>query len=161
MMAAVTKLSDAERQRIVRLIGEGKSRNEIAGIVGRSYGTITNVARSVGHTFGAANLKHAHQARSSYSAERRAEIASTATQRAAELLEKFEGRYKVFNFGGKENTFAEHELDAPPVEAMRQMSAAFRDLMRTVLDIDRHDNRQEDGLAAVDEWLRDIVGSAS
>jgi len=38
------------------------------------------------------------------------------------------------------------------------MVQSVRDLVRTVLDIDRHDNRHEDGLSAVDQWLRGIMG---
>lgn len=46
----------------------------------------------------------------------------------------------------------------PPVEAKRQLVQAAREALRTVLDIDRHDNRNDEGLAAVDAWLRDIAG---
>ena len=46
----------------------------------------------------------------------------------------------------------------PPVDATRAMVQSVRDLVRTVLDIDRHDNRHEDGLSAVDQWLRGIMG---
>lgn len=75
------------------------------------------------------------------------------------LVSELEGEYLVFNFGGRDNTYAEHLLAAPPVEAKRALMATVRDAMRTVLDIDRHDNRNEEGLAAVDSWLRDIVGT--
>ena len=33
--------------------------------------------------------------------------------------------------------------------------------MRTVIDIDHHESRQAEGLAAVDQWLSDIIGSAA
>jgi hypothetical protein len=155
------KLTDDERHEIIRLIDQGKSRNDIAAATGRSRGTITNVAATIGHTFGQSALTHAHEARSSYCAERRAELAGKATERAHELLERMSGRFLVFNFGGRDNTYEEHELEEPPVEAQRAMAQAFRDLMRTVIDIDRHDNRHDEGLAAVDQWLRDMIGSAA
>lgn len=154
-------LTDAERQHILDLIQSGKGCAEIASEVGRAPDTVSRLAKSIGWTFGVTNLARAHEARSAYSAERRAVVAARAQERAEELLEKMSGRYLVFNFGGKENTYAEHELDEPPIEAIRQMAQAFRDLQRTVLDIDRHDNRQDEGVSAVDAWLRDLVGGAA
>lgn len=153
-------LDDDERQRIVQLIESGKGCAETAKLVGRSPDTVSRIARSIGWTFGVTNLARAHEARSAYSQDRRAQIAARATERAEEMLEKMSGAYLVFNFGGRDNTYEEHTLDAPPTEAQRAMAQTFRDLMRTVLDIDRHDNRADEGLSAVDEWLRGIVGDS-
>lgn len=154
------RLPDHEREHIADLIRSGKSCSAVAKDVGRSPDTVSRIAREIGWHFGDTNLAHAHEARSAYSAERRATIAAKATERAQQLLDEFEGEYLVFNFGGKENTYNEHTLPSPPIEARRQMAAAFRDLMRTVLEVDKHDNRNDEGLAAVDAWLRDIVGAA-
>lgn len=155
------KLTDDERAEIVRLIESGKPCRDIAKQVGRSADTISRIARSIGWTFGRPNLARAREAQSAYSAERRAELAAKATERAQEMLAKMDGRYLVFNFGGKDNTYEEHELEEPPVDALRAMAQTFRDLMRTVLDIDRHDNRADEGMAAVDQWLRDMIGAAA
>lgn len=156
-------LTDQERDDIARLLQDGKSHAEIARTVGRATGTVANVAKAIGHTgdqSASLRVRRANEGRSAYSAERRASIAATLTQRAEELLAEMEGRYLVFNFGGKDNTYEEHELESPPIEAKRQMIQAAREAIRTVLDIDRHDNRQDEGAAAVDQWLRDIVGDA-
>lgn len=153
-------LTDDEKQHIVELIQSGKGCAETAKEVGRAVDTVSRIARNIGWTFGKTNLTHAHEARSAYCAERRASLAAKATVEAERLLEELHGEYRVFNFGGKENTFASEVLDEPPVEAKRAMIQSFRELIRTVLDIDRHDNRADEGGAAVDEWLRGIVGDA-
>ncbi len=155
MAAPVT---DTERDQIIALIESGKSARDIAKQTGRSTSTISNIAKSIGHRFAQSNLARAHEARSAYSAERRAELAARATERAEQMLAKMEGEYLVFNFGGKDNDYNEHTLEQPPTEALRSMAQTFRDLMRTVLDIDRHDNRADDGIAAVDQWLRGLIG---
>lgn len=153
-------LTDDERDQIVTLIEAGKGCREIAEATGRSRSTVSGIAKEIGHTFGQSNLTRAHEARSAYSAEKRAELAAKATERAEQMLAKMEGAYLVFNFGGKDNDYNEHTLSEPPTEAQRAMAQTFRDLMRTVLDIDRHDNRADDQLSAVDDWLRSMIGEA-
>lgn len=154
-------LTNDERAEIVRHIESGKGCAETAKIMNRSADTVSRIAHSIGWTFGVTNLARAHGARSAYCAEARAGIAALATERAQSMLERWEQEYLVFNFGGKDNDYNEHVLSEPPVEAKRAMAQTFRDLMRTVLDIDRHDNRADEGLAAVDQWLRDMIGSAA
>jgi hypothetical protein len=151
-------IGDDERQRIIELLPTGKTCGEIAREVGRSTNTVSRVAATVGHSWGHVNAARAHEATAAYGAERRAVTMQRFHERADELLARMEGRFLVFNFGGKENTYNEHELEQPPVEAIRAMMQSAREAMRTVLDIDRHDNRNDEGLAAVDEWLRGIVG---
>jgi hypothetical protein len=151
-------LTADERADIIALLGEGLSANEIARRTRRSTSTVSGIAKTIGHRFGQSNVAHAHEARSAYSAERRAELAARATVEAERLLDRMSGSYVVFNFGGRDNTYEEHTFTEPPVDAMLNLMRAFREAMRTVLDIDRHDNRNDEGLAAVDQWLRDIAG---
>lgn len=154
-------VTDDERAEIIALIQSGQSCKAVAKTVGRSPDTISRIARSIGWTFGRTNLERARETRSAYCAERRAEIAATATEKAERLLAEMEEPFVAFNFGGKDNTYNEHHLDRPPTDAVRAMVQSFRDLMRTVIDIDRHDNQAEDGISAVDQWLRGIVAEES
>lgn len=156
-------LTNQERDEIARLLEAGQSHAEIARTVGRATGTIANIAKSIGWSGDqsrALRVRKANENRSAYSADRRAELAARATERAQEMLERWEAPYLVFNFGGRDNDYNEHQLAEAPIEAKRAMAQTFRDLMRTVIEIDRHDNRQDEGLSAVDEWLRGIVGDA-
>lgn len=155
------KLSDDERQRIIDLCGQGLSCNQIAAQTGRSSDTVSRIAATIGHRFGQQNAARAREVASGYGAERRAATMAKFHQRADELLDAMEGSYLVFNFGGRDNTYEEHQLKAPPVEAKRQLMQAARDAMRTVLDVDRHDNRNDEDVDAVSRWLRDIVGGGA
>ena len=151
-------LTDDERARIVDLLGQGHSANQIAKQVGRSVDTISRIAKTIGHQFGQTNLAHAHEARSAYSAERRATIAARLTEEAEKLLDEMHGKYKVHNFGGKDNTFNEKTLDEPPTEAKFTMVRAVGQAMKTVLEIDKHDNRDSENLSGFDAWWAAMMG---
>lgn len=154
-------LTDTERASIIAAIESGKSCQTIAAEFARSPDTISRIARSIGWTFGHTNAARARESRSAYCAERRAEIAAACTEKVERILADLERPFMAFNFGGKDNTYAEHEMDRPPVDAVRLMVQSVRDLVRTVLDIDRHDNRADEGLAQVDQWLRGMLGGDS
>lgn len=68
------------------------------------------------------------------------------------------GKYKVHNFGGKDNTFNEKTLDEPPTEAKFTMVRAVGQAMKTVLEIDKHDNRDSENLSGFDAWWAAMMG---
>lgn len=156
-------LTPDERDHIIKLIRAGWHRNDIATNLGRSRGTVTNVANTIGHnweTVGQSALTRARETRSAYCAERRATLAARFTEEAEQLLDQMHRPHLAYNFGGRDNTYEEHQLDEPPVDAKRALIQAAREAMRTVLDIDRHDNKGDEGAAAVDSWLRGMIGDA-
>lgn len=154
------KVTDVEKVEICRRLDAGESLGEISKATGRGRSTVRRIALAHGWTpseAARAATENAVRAHSAYSAERRATLAARFTEAAEKLLDQLDEPHLAFNFGGKDNTYEEHELPKPPVDAQRQLVQAAREAMRTVLDIDRHDNRAEDGLAAVDEWLRHLT----
>lgn len=140
-------LTDQERARIVELIQSGKGCVETSKIVGRSPDTVSRIANAIGHRFGETNLSRAHASRSAYCAERRAAIAERLVEEVDLLLDELHGEYLVFNFGGKDNTYEEHLLSEPPTEVKRALVQSVRDAMRTVIEIDRHDAKTDEGKA--------------
>lgn len=156
-MARGVRLTDAERQQVIDLLKTGKSARSISRETGRPPSTISDIAKSVGHHFGQANLARAHEAQSAYSAEWRADFAKRLSAKCDDLLSEMSGPYLVYNFGGRDNVYTEHMLDAPPTEAKAQLVKSIRLAMQTILDIDRHD-RSEDDMAVVDEWLKALRG---
>lgn len=150
-------ITDDERTTIIELLEQGMSHAQVAREVGRSTGSVANVAKAHGvraDQSALARVVRANEARSAFCAERRAVIAAKLTEEADRLLGEMHDPYLVFNFGGKDNTYEEHQLDEPPTEAKFTMVRTVGQAMKTVLDIDRQDNRADEGAAAVDEWLR-------
>lgn len=148
-------LTDDERTRIVELLGEGLSHAAVAAQVGRAASTVGNIARSIGHRSGQTNLTRAHEARSAFCAERRAKAAALAQERLEELLiEVWDAPVEtvVPGTGGTVTV-------APSPQDRHRISQAASALMRTVLDVDRHDNRADErGTAEVDRWLLVMMG---
>lgn len=152
------KLSEAERAEIITLIESGKSCNDVAKTVGRSSDTVSRIAREIGWTFGRTNLASAREARSAYSAEKRAEIAASMTEHAERILRQLVEPHTAFNFGGKDNDYNERTFDLPPADAAFTIARTARELVRTVLDIDRHDNRGDTVGSAFDAFLEHMMG---
>jgi hypothetical protein len=138
------RITDAERRRILDHLATGASCNATAKKFRRSPDTISRIAKKAGHSFGHTNLARAHEARKAYGAEARAATASRLHEEADRLLAELHEPHVVWNIGGKDNVYTEHRHPEPDVGAKYTMIRAAREAMRTVLDIDRHDNRQGD-----------------
>jgi len=151
-------LTSDERHTITELIQAGEPLRRIAQPTGRSRGTITGIAKTLGHTFGQSQAREAREARSAYCAEARANAARLAQERLEELLVSFvDERPVVVN--SKDGP--EVVMTRPDARAIRDLASAVHTLQRTGLDIDRHDNRNDEGAAAGEQWLRDITGGVS
>lgn len=123
-MAARQPLTDADRQQILALHAKGMTRNDIARTVKRSQSTISRVVAGAGKSFDRTDTRAATEARKADLAEKRARLREKYLQRADELLEQMTQPCVVFNFGGKDNTYAEHQLDKPPVKDLRDLMQA-------------------------------------
>lgn len=164
MTDVAAPLTDDERAAIIELIRSGLSYVEVARQTARSTGLVAKIAKEIGWSGDQSRLARvqvANENRSAYSAARRAKIAARLAEEAERLLLEMRQPHLAFNFGGKDNTYEEHQLEEPPVDAKRALMQTVRDALRTVIDIDRHDNRAEEGAAAVDAWLRDMIGSGT
>lgn len=138
-------LNDEERQRIAALLETGMSCTAIAKELGRSNDTISRVAKSVGHRFGQSSAARARDARSAYTAERRAVHAAQAQARIGLLLAGFDDPQPVVAWTP---TGPQAVMAQPDARAQRDRASAIQTLQRTVLDIDRHDNRGDSSEAA-------------
>jgi len=68
---------------------------------------------------------------------------------------------KAFNFGGKDNTYAEVALEQPTfVDQLKIMQAATIAVDRS-LKIAVHDTDSSANLAAVDQWLTHVTESGT
>lgn len=144
-MAAAHTFGDEKRARLRELHAAGMSLRQIATELSASTETISRHARNMGLSFDRSQTAEATKARVADLAAGRAALAERMLDEANLILDDMHGEYRVFNFGGKDNTFASEVLDEPPIEAKRSMmttaAIAFDKVSRVV-------ERESDGGAA-------------
>lgn len=114
-------ISEDQKARVLSLHTQGLARNEIARRVGISAGSVTNICRDTGLTFDRSETKHATEARQVDLAAGRIRLAEKMLAASEAMLDDIDGEYLVYNFGGKDNDYNEHLLDAAPVEVKRNI----------------------------------------
>lgn len=122
MRAPARPITDEDRDAIRRLHAQGKGRNAIARELRRSGRTISNLAAELGLTFERGpEVAAATQARTADLAALRAQLALDLTHDAMKLREQLWAPSKVYNFGGKDNTYEEMPVTEPPADAKRAL----------------------------------------
>lgn len=125
--------------RSIRELAEaGVARNEIARRLQVSATTVTKYAPagSFDRT-GTALAVRAHQVDM---AARRAELAQKLLDDAVRLREQIWKPTKIYNFGGKDNTYNERAVDEPPFDAKRTLIQAAATALTAHLRIIDHDS---------------------
>ncbi len=164
-------LTDHERQTIIKLLTANPdlARNEIARRTGRSTDTIRRIAHQIGHRFDRTKTETATRARQADLAARRAELATALVADAARLRAQLwepcvERKAMAVSRGsdvGSVVEIVEVHHDRPPFADQQRIMVSVGIAVDKVLAIDRHDNSAGEGLAAVDRWLRAMIGDAS
>jgi hypothetical protein len=114
----------AERAEIIRLHGEGHGRNEIARRTRRSQRTVSLICAEEGLVFDISMTEDATRHRIAQLAERRAVLAEALQGDAEHLTELMWQPCTIYNFGGKDNTYAERNVNEPPAAEKRNLMAA-------------------------------------
>ncbi|WP_171052895.1 helix-turn-helix domain-containing protein [Streptomyces marianii] len=118
-------VTDETRADIRRLHAEGCGRNEIARRLVRSPRTISVEAAAMGLTFDRTATEEATRARVADLADKRSILAEALTDDALRLTAQQWLPAKVFNIGGKDNTYTEEDVPEPPaLDKKNLMSAA-------------------------------------
>lgn len=102
-----------------RLFDDGLSCNAIAKRLKVSPATVSRWAAHVGLKFDRSKTAVAVQAKQVDLADARMNLAHRLNTAALDMLDMLDKPFTVFNFGGKDNTFASEVLDPVPVEARR------------------------------------------
>jgi hypothetical protein len=114
-----------EDYRLVReLHSAGLGRNEIARHIGRAQRTVSVIAQELNLRFDVTMTEDATRARVAQLAEKRAILADALTDDALRLTEQLWQPATVFSFGGKDNTYAERQVDEPPAHDKKALMAA-------------------------------------
>lgn len=112
-MPGLPPISDDDKARILALHAEGKSRNEIARLTGRAAATVTKTVHAAGLTFDRTATESATAAKKADAAALRAQLELDYLEDAQRLRKQLWEPCIAFNFGGKDNTYAETSLNEP------------------------------------------------
>jgi predicted transcriptional regulator len=111
--------SEEMRAEARRLFDEGYGCNAIARKIEIAPSAVSDWAKDEGLRFDRSQAALAVRAHTVDMAEGRLDLARKMQQVANDLLDSLDGEYLVYSFGGKENDYNEHMLEAPPVEVIR------------------------------------------
>jgi transposase-like protein len=151
-------LAPDKRAAILASLRAGTSRNRAAREHGVSFASVSKIAAAEGISFDRSQTKSATEAAV---ADLRAIRVATSRRFLAEanlLLDQMHQPHTAYNFGGKDNTYEEHEFPEPPVDAKRTLITSAAIAYDKHLAQERHDADDGSGLAAVDAWLRGMLG---
>jgi hypothetical protein len=114
-----------QRAEVLDLYDKGLNRTQISRATGILETDLTDILREEGLVLDVTKVKARNKGRLEEAAEQRARIMRKMMNASESLLGQMDAPARVFNFGGRDNTFAEVELDAPPIaDKLRLMQAA-------------------------------------
>jgi hypothetical protein len=152
-------VTEEELAAIRRLHGEGKGRNEISRLTGRSLRTISIHCAKMNLDFDRTMTEEATRARKADLEERRAILAEALQGDAEQLTEQLWQPAIIYNFGGKDNTYEKRLIDEPPADAKKNLMAAAGIAIEKSLKLIPPEREDTEGLAAVDQWLRGMMNT--
>jgi hypothetical protein len=118
-------ITDQDRAAVRSLHAQGKARNEIARAIKRSPSTVSKIATALGLSFErGAEVVAATEARRIDLAARRVTLAEQLHQDAEKLRAQLWERCTIGAFGGKDNVWAQVNLDQPTFADKRNILAA-------------------------------------
>lgn len=145
-MTAARPVTDADKERVKELHAQGMSRNDIARQLGRSGRTISRIAVELGLTFERAGATAAATAAKVADGQaRRAQLQLDALEGAQKLYAQMFAPCKAFNFGGKENTYNDTQLNEPTFVDKRNIAVAMQALANTALRLAEYDKGNDLG----------------
>lgn len=154
-MATGSPITKREIAKVVKLHGEGLSRNAIAKQIGRSNAAVTKIAKAQGLSFDRTTTMQATEAAKADAAKLRAQLELDYLADAQRLRAQLWKPAKAFNFGGKDNTYNETELDEPVFSDKLKIMQASVAATNASLRIEA--SRGEGGVAAARSLVADIA----
>ena len=128
-----------EQERILELYAQGMSRNAISREIGRSSKLVSRVVNEAGGSFSRASTAKATEAKVLDAAAKRAALENLLLEDAAKLRDRLWKDCLVFNFGGKDNTYAEALLDEPTYTDKLKIIQSVSTAIQTSLRLSEHD----------------------
>lgn len=143
--------------RATRGTGAGSLRR-IADRHGVAPGTVHTIAKEIDADMADRSAtENATKACRASMAAQRAELAQMVLDRARRALEDMDSPHTAFNFGGKDNTYNEKDMDKPPTADQRNLAIICATLIDKHKILDTYDAAAAQG-SAVDAWLQAMTG---
>ena len=149
-------VTQADRDQVAALHAQGLGRNAIARQLGRSASTVTQIATEAGLSFDRSATAAATEAAKVDNAARRAKLIARAYTRAEAIYDRLEAdqyRFTATSVHGIETVTLDH-VPAPDEKAL---ASAINSYLTGAVKLEQVDSDSH-GLAAVDQWLRGMVG---
>ncbi len=152
---------DTKRARARELYDLGLSCNQIAKQLGCSPSTVSRWAKSEGLSFDRSKTAAAVEAHTIDLAEERVLLAKDLMVLARAEIAGLKRPYLVFNFGGKDNTYAEHTLQEAPMDVKRSVTmiagVAFDKATRIV---EKDNGGLDDAVGVIDALAGNMAAAA-
>jgi transposase-like protein len=153
-------LDPAKRATIVdALQGPGDPNvSQIARDEGVAKSTVHKIAREEGVNLERTRTKNATAAAQADNRARRAGLSQRFLEKANEALDQMEGPFLAFNFGGKDNTYNQHELERPPTGDLRNLMVVAATAFDKHLAAELHDTGDPDTseVAQLRDTMREV-----
>ena len=156
-------LSPAERQQIEDALRAGKSRNQVSRESGRGLGTVTRIAQAAGIALDRSATKPATEAKVADVRARLAELAVLLVEDAHRLHGQIFAPHMAFSFGGRDNTYEEHEIPEPTARDKQALMTSIGIAVQRAAEIVRRDAPElgeakgliRDLLDGIHEWAEE------
>lgn len=136
----VRPVTDLDRQRVKELHSQGCSRNAIARELRRSGRTITRLAGELGLSFDREETRQATEAKKADAASRRAALALAMLADAERMREQLWASCKIYNFGGRDNSYNEMTVAEPPFADKLKIMQSVNIAVEKALRLDEYDS---------------------
>lgn len=151
--------SDPEREQVARLHAAGLGRNAISRETKIHQRRVSAIAESLGLTFTRSpHTQAAAEAKKVDGKARRTALALRLLEDAERMRQALWLPCKAYNFGGKDNTFEERDLEQPSFRDKQAIMAAIGLAVDRAVKLDLYD-RADESLSGLDLWLATMTGS--
>jgi predicted DNA-binding protein YlxM (UPF0122 family) len=138
------RITEDDYELFRELYAQNLGRNEIARQMGISTGSVTNIARRQGVRFDTTETELAVESMRQQAAEARARLSLKMLRMAESLLEQVYEPATIGNFGGRNNTWSQVELDQPTDTAKRNLVQSAGVLLDRSLRLEEFDQHTGD-----------------
>lgn len=152
-------VSQEERERIVAALRANPNAYAAAKQFGRARSTILGIAKTEGIDLDRSATKSATEARRAEAAASRARLAELILDDVHRLREQLWKPCIVYSFGGKENTYNEHELDRPDFRGQQAIMTSVGIGVDKLVALERIDSTSEGEARGLIVALVESLGS--